>query len=107
AFGADAIPYEVRNLRLVLLSDSGRTASGQPWAGARPLTLQLAQPSQPYALEISVADPAQGVLHATARLAGGGRVALCEPVDLGALGTGRHLLPVHEGLPAAVAVELA
>lgn len=107
ALGTEVVPYEVRNLRLVLTGDSGRTVAARPWKGARPLELRFARPSQPYALEISIADGARGVLTATARLAGGGAVALMEPVDLGGLAPGRNFLPLREGLPAAAAVELA
>jgi RHS repeat-associated protein len=107
ALAAEVLSYEVRNLRLLVLEESGRTASGRPWRGARPLELALERPSQPYALEISVAEHAEGVLTAEARLAGGGVVALRDPVDLGALAPGRHLLPLPEGLPAAVAVTLS
>ncbi|HEX3552181.1 MAG TPA: SpvB/TcaC N-terminal domain-containing protein [Thermoanaerobaculia bacterium] len=101
-----SVPYEVRNLRLVLVGEPGRTVAGA-WDGASPLALPLARPSQPYALEVTVAAGARGVVSAQGRLAGGGRVALRESVDLGALGAGRHLLPLRAGLPAAVAVELA
>ncbi|HKI02567.1 MAG TPA: glycohydrolase toxin TNT-related protein [Thermoanaerobaculia bacterium] len=107
SFGAEVVPYEVRNLRLVLTGDSGRTSSARPWKGARPLELRFARPSQPYALEISVADGTRGVLTATARLAGGGAVALLDAVDLGGLQPGRHFLPLREGVPAASTVELA
>ncbi len=102
---SETIPYEVRNLRLVLVGEPGRTAAPGSWSGSAPLALQLARPSQPYALEIAVVDRARGLLTAEARLAGGGVMPLLDPVDLGALSPGRHLLPVHEG-PAAVAVEL-
>ncbi len=102
------IPYEIRNVRLVLVEDSGRTASG--WPASSSLALQLARPSQPYALEVSVTDRVQGVMTATARLAGGGATELLGAVDLSALAPGRHVLPVREGLPAlpgVIAVDLA
>ncbi|HBL25205.1 MAG TPA: hypothetical protein DD490_00030 [Acidobacteria bacterium] len=107
AAAAEVVPYEVRHLRLVLVEESGRTASGRAWAGRRPLELALARPSQPYALEIVLAGRAEGLLSAVARLAEGGTVALREPVDLAALAPGRHLLPLAENLPATAAVVLA
>jgi RHS repeat-associated protein len=105
--GAVTVPYEVRNLRLVLVGEPGRTASSSSWDGTSPLELALARPSQPYGLEITVGQGARGVLTAVARLAGGGAMPLGEPVDLGALGAGRHLLPLPAALPAATAVQLS
>ncbi|HEX4962036.1 MAG TPA: SpvB/TcaC N-terminal domain-containing protein [Thermoanaerobaculia bacterium] len=102
----ESVPYEVRNLRLVLVGEPGRTVASA-WDGASPLALALARPAQPYGLEIAVGQGARGVLTAVARLAGGGVMPLGKPVDLGALGAGRHLLPVAGTLPAATAVELS
>ena len=103
----ETVPYEVRNLRLILVGEPGRTETGAAWDGASPLALTLARPAQAYGLEITVGQGARGVLTAVARLAGGGAMPLGAPVDLGVLGAGRHLLPVPAGLPAATAVELS
>ncbi len=102
-----SVPYEVRNLRLIVVGEPGRTASALSWDGASPLALALARPAQAFGLEITVGQGARGVLSAVARLAGGGAMPLGAPVDLGALGAGRHLLTLPEGLPAATAVELS
>jgi hypothetical protein len=104
---AESLPYEVRNLRLVLVGETGRTVAPGSWQGSSSLALPLARPAQPYALEIGIAEGARGVLTAQARLAGGGVMPLFDPVDLSALNPGRHRLALHEDLPAATAVELA
>ena len=104
---APAVPYEVRDLRLVLSGEPGRTAAGHDWDGDSPLVLAPARPAQPFALEVVLSGRARGLLTAEAHLAGGGVVPLREPVRLGDLGPGRHLLAVPEGFPAAAMVELS
>jgi RHS repeat-associated protein len=108
---ADIVPYTVRDARLVLVEDSGRTAAagiaaGRPWDGTAPLDLQLDRPSRPFALEIAAAEPLRGTLTAEATLDAGATVPLGDPIDLGALGPGRHLLPLPDGLPAVAAVRI-
>jgi len=106
---AETVPYEIRNPRLILVAETGRSAAAGPWNGAGRLDVPLAQPAQPFALEITLPERPRGVLTAEARLAGGVAplmAPLFDPLDLSALGAGRHVLTVREDLPAAAAVQL-
>ncbi|HEX3130666.1 MAG TPA: SpvB/TcaC N-terminal domain-containing protein, partial [Thermoanaerobaculia bacterium] len=101
------LPYSVRNVRIELVEDGGRDGHLSGWDGqAQPaMDLRFHAPSQPYALELTVAGRPEGELVVDSLQGDGSAVTASRPVDLGSLEPGLNRIAL-DGPADALGVRL-